>query len=226
MTGKNQLGRSGARLQKQGTLLFQQTRGAGETFLAESREAGLTFMRDMGAASNKLAGTTGNSADGFRKALHKEVLDWQRLVLQTRDAYVVAIKERFDRAERQALSTREALKPDAVEATVLESAKDLLEKAQSRVDERLEQATKPAAKSVPAKVAKKPRAAKPRPAKAAAKKAEAPLRNYDRLTAKDVVSRVQRLSGPQATAVLEYERMRKKRATVIRAVQQRLSAAS
>ena len=63
------------------------------------------------------------------------------------------------------------------------------------------------------------------PAKAAAKSADAPLRNYDQLTAKDVVNRVQRLSGPQATAVLEYERARKKRATVIRAAQQRLSAA-
>jgi hypothetical protein len=39
------------------------------------------------------------------------------------------------------------------------------------------------------------------------------------------VSRLQRLSGPQATAVLDYERARKKRATVIRAAEQRLSAA-
>ena len=84
MTGKNQLRRSGTRLQKQGTLLFQQTRGAGETFLAESREAGRSFMRDMGAASNKLAGSTGKSADAFRKDLYKEVLDWQRFLRRQR----------------------------------------------------------------------------------------------------------------------------------------------
>ena len=59
-----------------------------------------------------------------------------------------------------------------------------------------------------------------------AKVDEAPIRNYDQLTARDVVSRIQRLSGPKATAVLEYERARKKRATVIRAAEQRLSAAS
>jgi len=34
------------------------------------------------------------------------------------------------------------------------------------------------------------------------------------------------LSGPQATAVLDYEQTRKKRATVIRAVEKRLAAAS
>jgi len=222
MTRRNQIRRSGTRLQKQGMLSFQQSRGAGETFFAESRDASVTFARDMGAASNKLVTSTGRSADAFRKALHKEALDWQRLVLQTRDGYAAALKERFDRAQRQALSTRKALKPESVEATVLESAKGLLERAQSRVDERLGQATKPVA----VKVATKPRAAKPRPVKAAAKKAEAPLRNYDQLAAKDVVNRVQRLSGPQATAVLEYERARKKRATVIRAAQQRRSASS
>jgi len=228
MTRNDQLRRTSTRLQKQGTLWLQQTRGAGETFLAESREAGVAFVKDMGAAGSKLTSTTGRSTQMFRKALRREALDWQRLVLHTRDAYVAALKERFDRAERQALSTREALKPESVEVTVLGSAKDLLAKAQSRVDERLEQAAKPARPTKPAaaKAAKKPRAAKARPAKGPAKLADVPLRNYDQLTAKDVVNRVQRLSGPQATAVLEYERARKRRATVIRAAEQRLSAAS
>ncbi|MGB3049454.1 MAG: hypothetical protein WBB42_00560 [Polyangiales bacterium] len=225
MTRNDQLRRSSTRLQKQGTLWFQQTRGASETFLAESRDAGVTFVKDVGAASSALASTTGRSTQAFRKALEKEVLDWQRLVLQTRDAYVAALKERFDRAERQALSTRDALRPESVEVTVLGSAKGLLAKAQIRVDERLEQAAKPT-KHVAAKSAKKPRAAKPRPAKGPANLADAPLRNYDQLTAKHVVNRVQRLSGLQATAVLEYERARKRRATVIRAAEQRLSAAS
>ena len=217
MTRKNQLRRSGTRLQRHGALWFQQTRNAGEMFLAESRDAGVTFAGDVTDASTKLVTTAGQSAEGFRKALHKEALDWQRLVLQTRDAYVATLKARADQAERQALTTREALKPNAVEATVLKSARGVLERAQSVVDGRLEQAAKP----VTAKAASRPKASKAR-----AKKGQAPLRNYDQLTAKDVVSRVQRLSGPQATAVLEYEQARKKRATVIRAVEQRLSAAS
>jgi hypothetical protein len=158
----------------------------------------------------------GSSAGGFRKALHKEALDWRGLALQNRDAYVAALEERLQLAERQAVSTREALKPGAVETTVLRSARGLLERAQSRVDERLDQAAKPAAP----KAAPKAKAAKVSP-----KQGQIPLRNYDKLTAKDVVSRLQRLSGPQATAVLDYERARKKRATVIRAAEQRLSAA-
>lgn len=55
--------------------------------------------------------------------------------------------------------------------------------------------------------------------------ATVPIKNYDDLTAKDVVARIQRLSGPKASAVLDYERSRKKRATVIRAAEQRLKAA-
>ncbi len=213
MTPTNQLRRSTTRLQRQGMLWFQQTRSAGEMFLTESRDASVTFAQDMSGASTKLVTTAGSSAEGFRKALHKEALDWQRLALQTRDAYVAALEERLRLAERQAVSTREALKPGAVETTVLRSARGLLERAQSRVDERLDQTEKPAAPKAKA-------------AKASPKQGQIPLRNYDKLTAKDVVSRLQRLSGPQATAVLDYERARKKRATVIRAAEQRLSAAS
>jgi hypothetical protein len=69
-------------------------------------------------------------------------------------------------------------------------------------------------------------AKKPKASKAADELGPAPLRNYDQLSAKDLVNRVQRLSPPQATAVLDYERARKRRATVIRAAEQRLAAAS
>lgn len=220
MTGKNQLRRSATRLQKQGALWFQQTWTAGGTFLEEAQDLSVAFGRDMETAGAKLATTTSRSAHGFEKALRKEALDWQVLILQTRDAYKAALEQRLQKVEHQALSTREALKPGTMETTVLRSARAVLEQAQNRVDERLGQAAKPA-KLVAAKAAATPKAAK-----TAAKKGQSPLRGYDQLTAKDVVNRVQRLSGPQATAVLDYERARKKRATVIRAVEQRLSAAS
>jgi hypothetical protein len=217
MTRKNQLRRSGTRLQQQGALWFQQTRNAGGTFVTEAQDASVTFGQDMKAASAKLVRTAGRSAQGFQKALNKEARDWQAVVLQTRDGYMAAAEERRERVERQAVSAREALKPGAVETTVLQSAHGLLELAQSRVDARLEQGAKPAA----AKTASKPTAVK-----VGAKKGQSPMRNYDQLTAKDLVTRVQKLSAPQATAVLDYERGRKKRATVIRAAEQRLAAAS
>ncbi|UCH28243.1 MAG: hypothetical protein JSV06_08115 [Myxococcales bacterium] len=221
MTRKNQLRRSGTRLQRQSALWFQQTLNAGETFVDESRAASLTFARDMTTASNKLVSSWGRSADGLRKALVKEALDWQQLVLKSRDAYVEELMQRMKGLEKQARTTREALNPEVVEATVLESTRDLLVKAQSTVDERIEKAAKP--KKAPAKPKAKAKARQPKAKKAPAKKAEAPIRNYDQLSAKDVVSRVQRLSGPQATAVLDYERARKKRATVIRAAEKRLA---
>ncbi|MFA9469554.1 MAG: hypothetical protein ACERNK_03180 [Deltaproteobacteria bacterium] len=221
MTRQNQLRRSSTRLQRQGSLWFQQTRTASESFVTEAQDASITFGREMSASSAKLVASLGRSAQGFQKALHKEALDWQGLALQTRDAYMAAIEERRDRVERQAQSAREALKPGAVETTVLRSAHDLLEQAQSRIDARLGEGAEPA----PAKAASnKPKAAKA--AKAETKKGQSPLRNYDQLTAKDLATRVQKLTAPQATAVLDYERARKKRATVIRAAEQRLAAAS
>ena len=70
-----------------------------------------------------------------------------------------------------------------------------------------------------------PRAGTPVKAKQAGRETgRAPIRNYDQLTAKDVVGRIRRLSEPQATALLDYEQVRKNRATVIRAAKQRLAA--
>ena len=125
MTGKNQLRRSGTRLQKQGTLWLEQTRKAGEVFVGESRAASSVFASDLGKAGRKLALECGHSTNGLRTGLRKEALDWQKLVLQTRDAYVEALRQRVRGLEAQAQNTREALTPDAVEATVLESTREL-----------------------------------------------------------------------------------------------------
>ncbi len=234
MTRKNQLQRSGSRLQRQGLLFVSQTRKAGETFAEETMNASVTFGRELRVASVKLVSSLGRSTEGLQRALHKEALDWQALVLKTRDAYVAALKARLDKAERQAVTTREALKPEALQTTVLQTTQKLLAQAQSKVDAQLEEASKPAKAPTAAKrKAAKPKAAKPKAGakpkaapRAPAKKSDAPIRDYDQLSAKDVVSRVQRLSAPQASAVLDYERAKKKRATVIRAVEQRLAVAS
>jgi hypothetical protein len=159
----------------------------------------------------------GQSAQGLQSGVRKEILDWRELVLQRREAYVKALQERFESVELRARDARKALKPGMMEATVLESASELLGRAQSLMDERLQQASMATTKPPAGKMASK---------RKAAKKEQIPLRNYDQLTAKDLVNKVQRLSAPQAAAVLDYERAWKKRATVIRAVEQRLAAAS
>lgn len=225
MTGHNQLQRSGIRLQRQGSLWLDQTWQAGETFVAESRDTAWTFARDVTEAGRKLTKTLGHATQGLQRAVHKEALDWKALVLKTRDAYIAAGKAQLVRFEQQASSTREALKPETVETTVLQGARDLLGRAQQKVDERLEQGATPARKRPASAGSARSKARKPRP-KASAAKAEAPIRDYDRLTAKDLAARVQKLPSPQVAALLDYERARKKRATVIRAAEQRLAAAS
>ena len=221
MSGKNQLQKSGNRIQKQGVLWLQQTRKAGEVFAGETQAAGRVFVRDVTQAGQKLATDWQRSTAALRKTLQKEALDWQKLVFETRDAYAAAAQARVRGLEAHARNTQSALKPDALESAVLESTRDLLAKAQTTVEQRIDKAeapAKPAAKAKPRRKSTKP--------KATTKKPDAPIRNYDQLSAKDVVSRVQRLSGPQATAVLEYERAKKKRATVIRAAQKRLAVGS
>lgn len=228
MTGYTQLQRSGSRLQRQGSLWLDQTWQASEVFVAETRDAGQTFANDLWAAGDKLAKSVAQATRSLHKAVHKEALDWQALVLKTREQYVAAWKAQMGKIEQQASSTREALKPEALEVSVLESARDLLERAQHKVDERLEQGGQPAA-APPAKKqapAARKKSAKAKGSKATSKKAPAPIRDYDQLTAKDLATRVQKLSGAQVAAVLDYEKARKKRATVIRAAEQRLAAAS
>ena len=220
MSRKNQLSRSGARLQQRGALWLQQTRDAGGTFVEESMAASVAFARDMSTARSKLLTEWRRSTRDLRRALTKEAHDWQKLVLKTRDGYVAAFMERVRGLEEQAVHTREALKPEAVEVTVLESTRQWLERAQTSVDARIEKTGQQE------KAAPKVKAVSQQPVRSAGKKSDVPIRNYDQLTARDVVSRVQRLSGPQATAVLDYERARKKRSTVIRAAQKRLAIAS
>lgn len=230
MTRKNPIVRSGTRLQRHGALWLEQTIRAGEAFLSDSRIATTTYARDMTKAGDKLASDWTRSTGTFRKALVREAMDWQKLVLKTRDAYIAAMKHKLQGLEQHAVTTRQALRPEAVEASVLESTRDLLQKAQTTVEGRMEKTGQP--RRAPAKPratkrkAAKPKTAKPKAATPSANQTQAPIRNYDQLSAKDVVNRVQRLSGPKATAVLDYERQRKKRATVIRAAEKRLSAAS
>lgn len=201
MTRIDQARRRAARLQKQGWLCLEEAKGAGRTFLAETNQATSSFAKEMSAASSKLVTTVGRSGSRFQDELHKEALHWRDLVLQTRDAYSAAIEGRIRETERRAAKAREALKPEALQLLVLESARDALGWARRQLDDE-------------------------RPKVSASTKTDIPLQDYDQLTARDVVSRVQRLTAPQAIAVLDYERTRKKRATVIRAAEQRLAVAS
>ena len=207
MSHTDQLVRSGNRLQRQSLLFFQQTRLSGEAFVSETRAASVAFGDEIASATSKLVNTTERSITTLGRALRKEAISWRNLVIKTQDAYVQALKTQVNGLESRAASVREGLRPTALETRVLRTSHDLLGSAQNLVDGRLEQATATETKAKPA----------------TSRAGRSPIRNYDQLTAKDVVARIQRLSGQQATALLDYEQTRKNRATVIRAAKQRLA---
>lgn len=216
MSYSDQLVQSGTRLRSQGLLFLQQSGEAGTVFATETREATVAFADRMTDATKALATAVSTSAVALGRACRKEAVDWADLSIKTREAYVEAFNARVTDLEARAQKAQKALEPTALEARLLKATSDVLGDAQKRVGARLQQAATPTRKIAPT-----PRA-KARPA--TKKTGRAPIRNYDQLTAKDVVGRIQRLSGPQATAVLDYEQARKNRATVIRAAKQRLAA--
>lgn len=213
MSYSDQLVQSGARLRSQGLLFVQQTGQAGTAFATETQEASVAFADRMTDAAMALLTTVSTSTVAFGRACRHEALDWADLSIKTKQAYVKAFQARLSDLETAAQNAQQALEPKALQARLLKTTSEVLDDAQQRVGARLEQAKTPVLKVAPKATARPSRK----------KTGRAPIRNYDQLTAKDVVGRIQRLSGPQATAVLDYEQSRKNRATVIRAAKQRLA---
>lgn len=217
MSHTDRLVLSGNRLKRQSLLFLEQTWQSGNVFVSEARGASVAFGDEISSAADKLARSTGHSATALRRAFRKEAVNWRNLAIKTRDAYVKALKAQVSDIESRAIATRAALRPGALETRVLRATHDLLGDVQGLVDRRLKEATE----------VKKPPARATTPAKRkpiVRKTGRAPIPNYDRLTAKAVVGRIQRLSAPQATALLDYERAGKNRTTVVRAAKQRLAA--
>ncbi|MEM9729100.1 MAG: hypothetical protein AAF997_10970 [Myxococcota bacterium] len=215
MSYSEQLTASGTRLRSQGLLFIQQTREAGTVFATETRDASLAFADRMAEATTAFTAALAGSATTLGKACQQEATDWAALSTKTREAYLEALTARARDLETRAQAAQKALEPTELETRVLKATQDVLGDAQKRVEARLTHGKPDKATD------RKPR---PKARPATEKSGRAPIRNYDQLTAKDVVGRIQRLSGPQATAVLDYERSRKNRATVVRAAKQRVAA--
>ena len=221
MTTANPILLSGGRLRDEALVFIGETNKAAESLSKGVRKATGTYLGSLKTSGERFAASAKGSATQLRGALEKEADFWRKLVLKTRAAYVGELQKRVGDVESGVTGARDALRPDALRLRALETAHELLESAQSVVDGQLADVTKP---KKPAPKAPPKRA--PRKATPASRKAEgdAPIRNYDKLTAKDVVARIQRLSPPQASALLDYEQGRKNRATVIRAAKQRAAA--
>ena len=221
MTTAHPIVLSGSRLRHEALVFVGETGKAAGAFSKGVQKATLAYVGRLKVSGERFAQSAGGSAAQLKGAIHKEADFWRDLVLKTRGAYGEAVQQRVGVVESGVVDAREALRPTAVRVRALKTAHTLLQSAQTVVDHQLEEvdATKRPAPKAPPKRA-------PRKATPASRKTEVspPIRNYDRLTAKDVVTRIQRLTPPQASALLDYEQDRKNRATVIRAAKQRVAA--
>ena len=191
--------------------LIQRALGAGNAFVEDTKEATTAWVEGTRAASNKLG--TG---------LKKEAVSVQKLTQKQVDTTKATLQEKAQQSGDKAKALTLLAKPTNVERLVLEAVKSFLTKINAQIDTRLttsEKAPSRARRSAARTKAKAQRTT------AHAKTANAePLRNYDALSARDVVAKLQRISAPKADAVLQYEKAGKNRATVLRAARQRVAA--
>ncbi len=202
----------------QGAQLFGQTRDAGARFVSTTREAGQQFIDEAQDAGTTFFGETRAAGAAFAGTFRAEAGAWKSLF---DNEVAKPVRLRAELAQNRANSLVVKTQRKSVEELILRSTRDLLTQAGVAVEGRLkalEGRSRPATKR-----SKQPSKSKGSVAKTGVKK---PLRNYDELSARDVVARVHRLSGTQVNAILRYEKAQKKRATVIRAAQQRIAAAS
>lgn len=204
MAQKNPLLKTGARLQSEGLLFVRQTGTAASAFVTETRDAGITFAQGLSTAGTKLVTTTARSGTRLGQAIQGEIVGLGQRGLGGLLDSVTELEERRGNAE----ALLGVLYTAELEARLWQTVAELLSLIQAQLEKLETQST----------------ADKPRKTAKKGKAGGAPLRNYDQLNARDVVDRLQRLSGPRASEVLSYEKSRKNRATVIKAAKQRVGA--
>jgi len=204
---------SRARLVQQGTLFVQQTSTAATTFIEKTRKAGEKFANDTKKAGDAFATTATAATKALTTGLSAEARAWLATIETTS---IPALPREFDSSK---LPT-----PREVERDVLVRIEKALDVVALRLNNRVKFLDTVTGPQLPANTPST-KAAKATAAKAAAKPAGEPINGYDDLSAKDIVAKLERLSDEKTAAVIAYENANKKRATVLRAAEQRLSEA-
>lgn len=219
---------SQARLVQQGTAWFEKTTKAGQTFAGKTRTAGTTFLDQTRKAGTQFVSQSRTATEGLAAGVRTEASLWADAVGLSRfEAEIPRLPKTDDvvSAER------------SLERRILGALQSALDELHGRVKARLtwleQQGLQLPAETETASGAPKTNgAAKTNGAKAngtsktnGAKPADPvpPITGYDELSAKDVVARLERVTGEKAEAILAYENATKKRQTVIRAAEARLA---
>jgi hypothetical protein len=204
------LGESRARIVQQGSQFVQQTSGAATAFIGKTRKARERFTTDTRKAGELLSMEAVRASKAFAAGLNAEAQMW--LGTLELDGRLPAIPAN--------VSDIKIPSPYAVERDILARVEKVLALATKRIHVRVKDLDSLVSAQLPASTT--PAAAKSKNGAAAPK--GAPISGYDDMSAKDVVTRLERMTDDKATAVLAYETANKKRATVLRAAEQRLAA--
>lgn len=224
---------SQSRLLEQSLAFVKHTRGAGDELFSRTVDAGGSFATEARGAGELFVSQTREAGEDLVAIVQSEVDTWVAYLkaqeLPELPAKLTELPDAISAPELPAKLSAAEIERQILEAVrqALASIESQVEGLEGRIDGRLQSLKKPA--SLP-----KPKKAQPAKAKAGSAKkpkaksngaAKAPFRGYDEMTAKEVATRVARVNDEKAKAVLSYEKSHKKRATVVRAAKQRISAA-
>lgn len=212
-TINTKLEESRARLVQQGSQFAQQTTGAAGTFFGKTKKARERFTSETRKAGDVLATETLRAGKALASGVGAEATMWFGSIdlerrLPALPENVGAIKIPSARA---------------VERDVLAFIERVLATAASRVGVRVKDLDVIVGLQLPAAATPSTKSKASSNGKASAPDA-APISGYDEMSAKDVVARLERLTDEKAASVLAYENANKRRATIVRAAEQRLAA--
>ncbi len=216
---------SRTRLFQQGSQFVEQSTGAATVFLEKTRKAQKKFADDTRKAGLAFAASSTEAGKSLVSGVGMEAKLW----LETLEASV-KVPALPSSTGAGAVPT-----PKALERELLVRVEDLLAQLVGKVHARVELLSVPVDAQLPATSttsastgagapAKRENGARATSPGTLAAVPPPPIGNYDELSAKEIVTRLERLTDEKTAAVLAYENATKKRATVLRAAEQRLAA--
>lgn len=204
---------SRARIVQQGSQFVTQTSSATTAFLGKTKKARERFATDTRKAGELLATEATSAGKTLATGLSAEARMWLGSI--DLEARLPALPEN--------VSGLKVPSPRALERDVLAFIEKVLTEAVSRVGGRVKDLDVLVGPQLPATTATTAKA-KTTTSNGKVKAPDiAPISGYDDMSAKDVVTRLERMTDEKASAVLAYESANKKRATVLRAAEQRLA---
>ena len=214
------------RLVAQGSSFIMATREASEGFVSRARSAGGHFWSETFEAGGELLDQTRGASNELASSVQEEAGMWIEL-------FRTDGLKGLPKLKAPSLSASTPRVPDvrSVEKRLWTGIEGALQELEVRVHQRIQVLEEKAALPASTGRSSKKNGASKKNGKAngaAAAQDEAasaaPITGYEKLTAKEIVGRVQKLDRKKVEALLAFEQETKNRATVVNAILARLEA--